>query len=62
MLGRVEKGGRGMYDMCVCANLYKYHNKSMILQRLLSSIGSRRQVLVLGAGLGLVWLVLIFLG
>lgn len=47
--------GRGMYDMCVCANLYRYHNKSMILQRLLSSIGSGRQAL--GAGWGLVGVV-----
>lgn len=41
-----------MYDMCMCANLYKYHNKSMILQRLLTSIGGGRRALVLGAGLG----------
>jgi len=42
--------------MCMCANLYKYHNKSMILQRFLSSKGSGRWLLVLGAGM--VWFVL----
>lgn len=49
--GRKEGGGSEvMYDMCMCANLYQHHNKSMNLQRLLSA-------LVLGAGLGLVGLV-----
>lgn len=53
VMGRiVGGGGRGMYDMCMCAKLYKYHSKSMILQRLLSSIGSGRWALVLGAGFG----------
>lgn len=25
--GGVGGAGRGMYDMCMCANLYKYHDK-----------------------------------
>lgn len=41
-----------MYDMCMCANFYKYHNKSMTLQRLLSA-------LVLGQGW--IWLVVLLL-
>lgn len=36
-----------MYDMCMCANFYQYHNKSMTVQRLLSAFG-------VGAGPGLV--------
>lgn len=44
--------------MCMCANLYKFHNKSMTLQRLLSSKGNGRCLLVLGAGLGLVGVVI----
>ena len=64
MRGRAEVWGgarvRGTYDMCMCANLYKYHNKSMILQRLLSSKGSGRWPLVLGTGLGSVGVVGIF--
>lgn len=45
-----ERGREAMYDMCMCANFYQYHKKSMNLQRLLSA-------LVLGAGLGLVGLI-----
>lgn len=45
--------------MCMCANLYKFHNKSMNLRRLLSSIGNGRCLLVLGAGLGLVGVVIL---
>lgn len=45
----IDKEGRGgshegPYDMCMYANLYKYHNKSMMLQRLRLSAGSGRWV------------------
>lgn len=37
--------------MCMCVNLYKYHNKSTPLQCLLSSVGSGRWALVHWLGL-----------
>lgn len=46
--------------MCMCAKLYKCHNKSMILPRLLPSRGSGAWVQVSGAGVDVVRSVLLF--
>lgn len=50
----VGGASRATCDMCMCAKLYQYHNKSIILQCLLLSKGRGRQVSMLRAGIGLV--------
>lgn len=51
--GKREVTGRGVYDMYLCANLYTSHNRSMMLRRLLPSVGSGTGRWSFG-GLGLV--------
>lgn len=47
-------GGEGAEGcmICACVQTSTYHNKSMMLQRLLSSVGGGRWALVFGAGFG----------